>query len=162
MFDRVLNTSLKSEVFPLCLSGNFLKKALSIFLETFSCTYVKVYLNIMQSHIKVTIYSLNPFPAGNFNKFRYSKKTNIEITKSKIFTRFNFITKLCSQEWTWLCNKLKHGKILDFVISGCILYTKISKMVIFGLFFLLFTHLLIFSYNFQLLLTFTSQFYQKC
>ena len=111
MFDRVLNTSLKSEVFPLCLSGNFLKKALSIFLETFSCTYVKVYLNIMQSHIKVTIYSLNPFPAGNFKKFRYSKKTNIEITKSKIFTRFNFITKLCSQEWTWLCNKVETPKI---------------------------------------------------
>ena len=98
MFDRVLNRPLKSEVFPLCLSGNFFKKASSIFLETFSCTYVKVYLNKMQSHIKVTIYSLIPFPAGNFKKFRYSKKTNIEITKSKIFTRFNFITKLCSQE----------------------------------------------------------------
>ena len=114
MFDRVLNTPLKSEVFPLCLSGNFLKKALSIFLETFSCTYVKVYLNIMQSHIKVTIYSLNPFPAGNFKKFRYSKKTNIEITKSKIFTRFSFITKLCSQEWTWLCNKVETRKDFRF------------------------------------------------
>ena len=114
MFDRVLNTPLKSEVFPLCLSGNFFKKALSIFLETFSCTYVKVYLNIMQSHIKVTIYSLNPFPAGNFKKFRYSKKTNIEITKSKIFTRFNFITKLCSQEWTCLCNKVETRKDFRF------------------------------------------------
>ena len=114
MFDRVLNRPLKSEVFPLYLSGNFFKKASSIFLETFSCTYVKVYLNKMQSHIKVTIYSLIPFPAGNFKKFRYSKKTNIEITKSKIFTRFNFITKLCSQEWTWLCNKVETRKDFRF------------------------------------------------
>ena len=37
--------------------------------------------------------------------------------KSKIFTRFNF-------------------KILDFVISDCILYIEISRTVIFGLFFL--------------------------
>ena len=32
---------------------------------------------------------------------------------------------------------MKRVKILDFIISSCILYTKISKMVIFGLFFLL-------------------------
>ena len=32
---------------------------------------------------------------------------------------------------------MKRVKILDFVISGCILYTKISRMVIFGLVFLL-------------------------
>ena len=36
---------------------------------------------------------------------------------------------------------LKHIKILDFVISGCILCTKISRMVIFGLVFLLYTQL---------------------
>ena len=52
--------------------------------------------------------------------------------------------------------KFKRVKIIDFVIPGCIFYTKISKMVIFGLFFLLFTHVLIFSYNFQLVLTFAS------
>ena len=33
---------------------------------------------------------------------------------------------------------MKHVKILDFVISGWILYTKISRMVIFGLVFLLY------------------------
>ena len=32
--------------------------------------------------------------------------------------------------------KLKRVKILHFIISDCILYTKISKMVIFGLVFL--------------------------
>ena len=34
--------------------------------------------------------------------------------------------------------KLKRVKILDFFISGCILHTKISRMVIFGLDFLLY------------------------
>ena len=52
----------------------------------------------------------NPFPTDNFKK--YTKKTNPkitileclvykiqpEITKSKIFTHFNFITKPCSKE----------------------------------------------------------------
>ena len=38
---------------------------------------------------------------------------------------------------------LKRVKILDFIISGCILYTKISRMVIFGLVFL---EQLIYSY----------------
>ena len=38
---------------------------------------------------------------------------------------------------------LKRVKILDFIISGCILYTKISGMVIFGLVFL---EQLIYSY----------------
>ena len=51
--------------------------------------------------------------------------------KSKIFTCFNFITKPCSQE-------LKRVKILDFIISDCILYSKISRMVIFGLVFLVY------------------------
>ena len=37
--------------------------------------------------------------------------------------------------------KLKRVKFLDFIISGCILYTKISRMIIFGLVFLvLFWH----------------------
>ena len=54
---------------------------------------------------------LNPFPTDNFKK--YIKKTNLKITileiliykiiqpeiiKSKIFTRFNFITKPCSRK----------------------------------------------------------------
>ena len=34
--------------------------------------------------------------------------------------------------------KLKRVKILDLAISDCILYTKISKMVIFGLVFLVY------------------------
>ena len=34
--------------------------------------------------------------------------------------------------------KLKRVKILDFIIFGCILYTKISRMVIFRLVFLLY------------------------
>ena len=34
--------------------------------------------------------------------------------------------------------KLKRIKILDFIISGCILYTNISRMVIFGLVFLVY------------------------
>ena len=34
--------------------------------------------------------------------------------------------------------KLNRLKILDFIISGCILYTKISRMVIFGLVFLVY------------------------
>ena len=34
--------------------------------------------------------------------------------------------------------KLKHIKILDFIICGCGFYTKISRMVIFGLIFALF------------------------
>ena len=33
---------------------------------------------------------------------------------------------------------LKHIKILDFTIFGCISYTKISRMVIFGLVFLVY------------------------
>ena len=44
-------------------------------------------------------------------------KIQPEIMKSKIFTRFNF-------------------KILDFIISDCILHIEISRMVIFGLVFL--------------------------
>ena len=38
--------------------------------------------------------------------------------------------------WTWLCNfviKLDHVKILDFIISVCILYKNNSRMIIFGL-----------------------------
>ena len=50
----------------------------------------------------------------------YSIKTNIETTKSKIFTRFSFITKLCSQEWTCLCNKVETHK--DFRFSYFWLY----------------------------------------
>ena len=71
---------------------------------------------------------------------KYTKKTNPKITileillykiqseimKSKIFTRFN------SCEHGFVI-KLKHVKILDFIISGYILYTKISRIVIFGL-----------------------------
>ena len=34
--------------------------------------------------------------------------------------------------------KLEHVKILDFIISSCILYTKISRMIIFGLVFLVY------------------------
>ena len=34
--------------------------------------------------------------------------------------------------------KLKHVKIFDSIISGCILYTKISRMIIFGLVFLVY------------------------
>ena len=74
-------------------------------------------------------------------KFENSKKTNPkmiileilvnkiqpEIIKSKIF--------MCEHGFVI---KLKRVKILDFVISGCILYTKISRMVIFGLVFLLY------------------------
>ena len=76
----------------------------------------------------------NPFPTDNFKK--YSKRTNPKITileislykiqpeiiKFKIFTCFNFITKYY--------NKVEMRK--DFIISGCILYTKISGIVIFG------------------------------
>ena len=54
-------------------------------------------------------------------------KIQPEIIKSKIFMReHGFVIKL------------KRVKILDFIISGCILYTKISRMVIFGLVFLLY------------------------
>ena len=76
---------------------------------------------------------------------KYTKKTNPkipileillykiqpEIMKSKIFTRFN------SCEHGFVI-KLKHVKILDFIISGYILYTKISRIVIFGLVFLVY------------------------
>ena len=112
MFNWVLNTPLKSDVFPLCLYGNFLKKSSSIFPETFSCTYIKVYLNKMQPRIKVTIYSLKSIPAGNFKKC--SKGTNVETKQSKIFTCFNFITKLYSQEWTRLSNKVETRKDFRF------------------------------------------------
>ena len=107
---------------------------------------------------KVQYTHLNPFPTDNFKK--YSKKTDIEIIKSKIFMRFNFITKLCSQEWAWLCNKVETCKDFRFCYFWLYIYTKIPRMVVFGLLFLLLTNLLIFSYNFQLLLTFTCQFYQ--
>ena len=63
-------------------------------------------------------------------------KIQPEIMKSKIFTRFNFITKPCP--WLGFGIKLKRVKILDLIISGCILYTKISRMVIFGLDFLVY------------------------
>ena len=159
MFDLVLNTPLKSEVFPLCLSCNFFLKASSIFLETFSCTYVKVYLNKMQPRIKVTITQIH-FPqvaSKSIVRRLLQKQQNLKSLRVSTLLQ-SYVHK---NEHGFVI-KMKHGKILDFVISGCILYAKISKMVIFGLFFLLFTHLLIFSYNFQLLLTFTSQFYQKC
>ena len=78
----------------------------------------------------------------------YTKKTTPKITileilvykiqpetiKSKIFTRFNFIKKPCAG----FVIKLKCVKILDFTVSGCILYTKISRMVILGLVFLVY------------------------
>ena len=34
--------------------------------------------------------------------------------------------------------KFKHAKILDFIISGCLLYTKTLRMVILGLVILLY------------------------
>ena len=40
-----------------------------------------------------------------------------QVTKFKIFTRFNFITKPCSFLWTCFVIKLKRIKILDFIIS---------------------------------------------
>ena len=46
-------------------------------------------------------------------------KIQPEIFKFKTFARFNFAIKL------------KRVKILDFIISGSILYTKISRMVFF-------------------------------
>ena len=48
---------------------------------------------------------LNPFPTNNLKNF--SKKTNIEIIKTKTFTHI-------SQECTWLCNKVKTSKDIRF------------------------------------------------
>ena len=56
-------------------------------------------------------------------------KIQPEIIKSKIFTHFNA---------NGVVIKLKRVKILDFIISGCIVYTKFSRMVIFGLVFVLY------------------------
>ena len=80
----------------------------------------------------------NTFPTDNFKK--YSKKYNPEITileilvykiqqeiiKSKSFMRFNFITKPCSKKQGFVI-KLKPVKNLNFIISGCVLYTKFSE-----------------------------------
>ena len=69
-------------------------------------------------------------------------KIQPEIIKSKLFTRFNFITKhdfvIKLKHEHGFVIKLKRVKNLDFIISGCIFYTKISRMVIFGLVFLLY------------------------
>ena len=56
------------------------------------------------------------------------------ITPSTSRTMFkNHVQKPCS----WFCNKVDTCKILNFIISGCILCDKISRIVIFGLVFLL-------------------------
>ena len=46
--------------------------------------------------------------------------------------------------------KLKRVKILDFIIFGCILYTKISRMVIFGLVFLKLIKLNVYTIGFTM------------
>ena len=63
-----------------------------------------------------------------------SKKTNIEIIKSKSLHLSTLLQSHVHKNEYVFVIKLKRERILDFVISGCILYTKISRMVIFGLF----------------------------
>ena len=62
-------------------------------------------------------------------------KIQPETVKSKIFTHFNFITKPARG----FLIKLKRVNILDFIVSGCILYTKISRIVILGVVFLVYS-----------------------
>ena len=105
---------------------------------------------------------LNPFPTNNLKSF--SKKTNIEIIKTKTFTHISTLLQshVHKNEHGFVI-KLKRVRILDFVTYGCMLYTKITGMVIFGL--VVYTLLLTFSYKLLLLLTFICQFYQhisKC
>ena len=78
---------------------------------------------------------LNPFPTNNLKSF--SKKTNIEIIKTKTFTHISTLLQshVHKNEHGFVI-KLKRVKALDFIISGCILYTKICRMVIFGSVFL--------------------------
>ena len=64
-------------------------------------------------------------------KVQTPKKTNPKITILEIS-----ICKIQSEIIKSKILKLKRVKILDFIISGCILYTKISTIVIFGLVFL--------------------------
>ena len=101
------------------------------------------------SSLKIKILEIR-FTHGYFFVL-YSKKNNPKITilkilvykiqpemiKFKFFTGFNFIKKVCFFEHGFVI-KLKRIKDLDSIISCCILYTKISRMVIFGLYFLLY------------------------
>ena len=94
-----------------------------------------------------------PALAWSFQLIPFTKKTNLKITILEILVykvqpeiiklKSLCISTLLQSNVHKTCEhgfviKLKCVKILNFVISGCILYTKISRMVIFGLVFLLY------------------------
>ena len=77
------------------------------------------------------------FPFVNENYLKHSKKTNPKIIILEILVDIIEPEIIHSCEHGFVI-KLKRINILDFIISGCILYTKISRMVIFRLVFLLY------------------------
>ena len=117
--------------------------------QTVSLNYFPSFFFVENQTLRITCReSVMTMTARNGKLFWHSTKTNPKITileilvykiqpekiKSKIFTCFNFITKPCSQknknnyscEHGFVVN-LERVKILDFIVSGFILYIKIFQ-----------------------------------
>ena len=76
-----------------------------------------------------------PFPTDNFKK--YTKKTNpkitiLEILVYKIQPEIMESLRVSALLQSHFVIKLERVEKLEFIISGCILHTKISRMVICG------------------------------
>ena len=56
-------------------------------------------------------------------------KIKPQITKSKIFTRFDFITKPCLFLWTWLCNKVETHKNFRYYYFHISLLTILFQVI---------------------------------
>ena len=79
-----------------------------------------------------SVHTLNYFKFETLLAFNYLL-TGLNLTR--FICTFSWYFYSCEQGFVI---KLKRVKILDFIISDCLLYAKISRMVIFGLVFLLY------------------------